>query len=181
MWTRMRISCGQYVWILCVNVSFLSTSVLSFCSDLWFSNSSCLVTSLRYELGRQHVNLEDVKGVIRSHISKCGQYNGQEKKRYNRANNDIQNITQKPKYYRPFNFKDNTRVRIFIFAVAKFFPEINIRLYEKNSESNYFFFPPPKSEYFFQQHWESEYFFRKNLQVKWLYILPFILHIRKWT
>jgi hypothetical protein len=39
------------------------------------------------------------------------------------------------------------------------FPEFNIRLYDKNSESDYFFFPPPKSEYFFQQHWESEYFF----------------------
>jgi hypothetical protein len=39
----------------------------------------------------------------------------------------------------------------------------NIRLYEKNSES----------EYFFQQHWESEMFFRKKnitpppLQAKW--------------
>ena len=43
-----------------------------------------------------------------------------------------------------------------------FFPEYNIRLYDKNSESDYFFFPPPKSEYFFQQHWESEYFFRKK-------------------
>jgi hypothetical protein len=42
-----------------------------------------------------------------------------------------------------------------------FFPEFNIRLYDKNSESN-FFFLPPKSEYFFQQHWESEYFFRKK-------------------
>ena len=52
-------------------------------------------------------------------------------------------------------FSNNTRVRIF------FFPEFNIRLYDKNSESDYFFFPPPKSEYFFQQHWESEYFFRK--------------------
>jgi hypothetical protein len=38
-----------------------------------------------------------------------------------------------------------------------FFQEFNIRLYDKNSD--YFFFPPPKSEYFFQQHWESEYFF----------------------
>ena len=38
-----------------------------------------------------------------------------------------------------------------------FFPEINIRIYDKNSESDYFFLPPPKSEYFFQQHWESEY------------------------
>jgi hypothetical protein len=40
-----------------------------------------------------------------------------------------------------------------------------------DSESDYFFFPPPKSEYFFQQHWESEYFLEKNhtppLEVKW--------------
>ena len=43
-----------------------------------------------------------------------------------------------------------------------FFPEFNIRLYNKNSESDYFFFAPPKSEYFFQQHWESEYFFQKK-------------------
>ena len=43
-----------------------------------------------------------------------------------------------------------------------FFPEFNIRLYDKNSESDYFFFPPPKSEYLFQQHWESEYFLEKN-------------------
>jgi hypothetical protein len=42
------------------------------------------------------------------------------------------------------------------------FPEFNITLYDKNSQSDYFFFPLPKSEYFFQQHWESEYFFRKN-------------------
>ena len=49
-------------------------------------------------------------------------------------------------------FSDNTRVIIFIF------PEFTIRLYDKNSESDYFF-PPPKSEYFFQRHWESEYYF----------------------
>ena len=62
-------------------------------------------------------------------------------------------------------FSDNTRVRIFIFCRAKreiFFPEFNIRLYDKNSESDYYFFLPPKSEFFFQQHWESEYFFRKK-------------------
>ena len=41
-----------------------------------------------------------------------------------------------------------------------FFPKFDIRLYDKNSESDYFFFPPPKSVYFFQQHWESEYFFK---------------------
>ena len=43
-----------------------------------------------------------------------------------------------------------------------FFPEFNNRLYDKNSESDYFIFPKPKSEYFFQQHWESEYIFRKK-------------------
>jgi hypothetical protein len=49
-------------------------------------------------------------------------------------------------------FLDHTRVRIFIFFVGQsaiFFPEFNIRLYDKNSESDYLFFPPPKSEYFF--------------------------------
>jgi hypothetical protein len=62
-------------------------------------------------------------------------------------------------------FSDNTRVRILIFLAAQsqiLFPEFNFRLYDKNSESDYVFFPPPKSEYFFQQHWESEYFFRKK-------------------
>ena len=59
----------------------------------------------------------------------------------------------------------------YLFICRIFIPEFNIRLYDKYSESDYFFFPPPKSEYFFQQHWESEYFFRKKtitpLQVKW--------------
>ena len=51
----------------------------------------------------------------------------------------------------------------FLSREAQFIiPEFNIRLYDKNSESHYFFFLPPKSEYFFQQHWESEYFFRKK-------------------
>ena len=36
-----------------------------------------------------------------------------------------------------------------------FFPEFNIRLYDRHTESDYFFFPPPKSEYFVQQHWEK--------------------------
>jgi hypothetical protein len=35
------------------------------------------------------------------------------------------------------------------------FPEFNIRLYDKNSESDNLFFPPSKSEYFFQQHWDA--------------------------
>jgi hypothetical protein len=49
-----------------------------------------------------------------------------------------------------------------LFLSRNLFPEPNIRSYDKNSESDHFFFPPPKSEYFFQQHWESEYFFRKK-------------------
>ena len=51
----------------------------------------------------------------------------------------------------------------YLFVLSRkariFLPEFNIRLHDKNSESDYFFFPPPKSEYLFQQHWESEYFF----------------------
>ena len=45
------------------------------------------------------------------------------------------------------------------------FPEFNIRLYDKNSDSelDYFFFPPPKSEYFFQQHWESILFQKETI------------------
>ena len=58
---------------------------------------------------------------------------------------------------RPFNLQGGVMVFCFvqIFRIFNFFSEFNIRLYDKNSESD-FFFPPPKSEYFFQQHWESE-------------------------
>jgi hypothetical protein len=67
----------------------------------------------------------------------------------------------------PFKiFFRTTQLLEYLFFLSRkarnFFPEFNIRLYDKNSESDYFFFPPPKSEYFFQQHWESEYFFRKK-------------------
>ena len=61
-------------------------------------------------------------------------------------------------------FSDNTRVIIFIFVVAqsaKFFPVFNIRLYDKNSESDYFFIPPPKSEYFFSNI-ENQNIFLEN-------------------
>ncbi len=64
-----------------------------------------------------------------------------------------------------FFFRTTQELEYLFFLSRKagiFFPEFNIRLYDKNSESNYFVFPPPKSEYFFQQHWESEYFFRKK-------------------
>ena len=52
---------------------------------------------------------------------------------------------------------------LFLSRKARiFFPEFHIRLYDKNSESDYFVLSPTESEYFFQQHWESEYFFRKK-------------------
>ena len=63
-------------------------------------------------------------------------------------------------------FFPTTRELEYLFFLSRkvrnFLREFNIRLYDKNSESNYFFFPPPKSEYVFQQHWESEYFFKLN-------------------
>ena len=61
-----------------------------------------------------------------------------------------------------FFFRTTQEVEYLFFLSRKaqiFFPEFNIRLYDKNSESDYFFFPPPKSEYFSQQQWGSEYFF----------------------
>jgi hypothetical protein len=61
-----------------------------------------------------------------------------------------------------FFFRATQELEYLFFLSRKagiFFPEFNIRLYDKNSESDYFVFPPPKSEYFFQQHLESEYCF----------------------
>jgi hypothetical protein len=59
----------------------------------------------------------------------------------------------------------------FLSRKAQFFsPHFNIRLYDKNSESD-FFFPPPKSEYFFSNIGNQNIFLEKNhnppLQVKW--------------
>ena len=63
-------------------------------------------------------------------------------------------------FVQKFVFRQNELEYLFFLSgkALIFFPEFKIRLYDKNSESD-FFFPPPKSEYFFQQHWESEYFF----------------------
>ena len=60
---------------------------------------------------------------------------------------------------------DNTRVRILIFFVAqnaKFFPEFNIRLYDKNSESDYFFFLHQNQNIFFSNIGNRNIFFRKK-------------------
>jgi hypothetical protein len=64
-----------------------------------------------------------------------------------------------------FFFRTSRELENTFFLSRKarnFLPEFDIRLYNKNSESDYYFFPPPKSEYFFQQHWESDYIFKKK-------------------
>ena len=65
--------------------------------------------------------------------------------------------------FRSENFLRTTQEVEYFFLLREariFFPEFNIRLYGKNSESDYFFFPPPKSEYFFQQHWDWNCLFK---------------------
>ena len=42
------------------------------------------------------------------------------------------------------------------------FPEVNFRLYDKNSESGYFSFLPPKSEYFFSNIGNQNIFLEKK-------------------
>ena len=63
-------------------------------------------------------------------------------------------------------FSDNTRVRIFIFFVAQsanfFSPEFNIRLYDKNSESDYFFFLHQNQNIFFSNIENQNIFLEKK-------------------
>ena len=71
-------------------------------------------------------------------------------------------------------FSDNRRVRIFIY----FFPEFNIRLYDKNSESDYFFSLHQNQNIFFSNIGNQIIFLAKNhnppLQVKWSYPYEFL-------
>jgi hypothetical protein len=60
----------------------------------------------------------------------------------------------------------------YIFYVAQsaiFFPEYNIRLYDKNSESDFFFFLHQNQNIFFSNIGNQNIFLEKkhNLQVKW--------------
>ena len=59
-----------------------------------------------------------------------------------------------------------TRVRIFIYFVAQkariFFPEFNISLYDKNSESDYFFFLHQNQNIFFSNIGNQNIFLEKN-------------------
>jgi hypothetical protein len=51
-------------------------------------------------------------------------------------------------------FRTTQELELFFFVAqsANFFPEFNISLYDKNSESDFFF--STKIRIFFQQHWE---------------------------
>ena len=81
--------------------------------------------------------------------------------------------------FRKFS-SENTRGRIFSSFVARsanFFPEFNNRLYDKNSESDYFFSSTKIRIFFFSNIGNQNMFFRKKnhnpppppppLQVKW--------------
>jgi hypothetical protein len=64
-------------------------------------------------------------------------------------------------------FSDNTRVRMFIFLSRKariFFPEFNIRLYDKNSDSDYFFFLHQNQNIFFSNFGNQNIFLEKKPQ-----------------
>jgi hypothetical protein len=63
-----------------------------------------------------------------------------------------------------FLFSDNTRVRIFFFVAQSviFFPEFNIRLNDKNSESYYFFFLHQNQNIFFSNIGNQNILFRKK-------------------
>jgi hypothetical protein len=64
-----------------------------------------------------------------------------------------------------FNFQGGVMfffLYIFLSRKArKFFPQFSISLYDKNSESDYFF-SSTKIRIFFQQNWESEYLKKKK-------------------
>ena len=69
---------------------------------------------------------------------------------------------------RPYNLQggggygDFLRSEFFFRTQSAIFsPEFYIRLYDKNSESDYFF-PPPKSEYFFSNIGNQNIFLEKK-------------------
>ena len=73
-------------------------------------------------------------------------------------------------------FSDNTRVKLFIILSRQariFSPEFNIRLYDKNSESYYFFFLHQHQNLFFSNIGNQNILLEKThnppppLQVKW--------------
>ena len=64
-----------------------------------------------------------------------------------------------------FFFRTTTRIRIFIFLSRKarnIFPVFNIRLYDKNSESDYFFFLHQNQNIFFSNIGNQNIFLEKK-------------------
>ena len=80
-------------------------------------------------------------------------------------------------FVQKFFFGQHKSYNIYFYCRAKreiFFPEFNIRLYNKNSESDYIFFSSTKIRIFFSATLGIRIFFwKKNhnplLQVKWSY------------
>ena len=54
---------------------------------------------------------------------------------------------------------------LLLFKARNFFPEFNIRLYDKNSESDYSFFLHQNQNILLNKHWKSEYCFRKKTKI----------------
>ena len=115
------------------------------------------------------------KLVQPNHIKMIILVYNQKKNPHRQTNSKIQSVTVEtevkpiPVRDRPFNLQGRA---MGIFSVQK------IRVLEyffwKNSESDYIFFPPPKSEYFFSNIGNQNIVFRKNhsppphpLEVKW--------------
>ena len=62
-------------------------------------------------------------------------------------------------------FRTTQELEYLYFLLRKariFFPEFNIRLYDKNSESDYFFFPPPNQNIIFSNIGNQNIFIEKN-------------------
>ena len=84
-----------------------------------------------------------------------------------------------------FFFRTRQELEYLFFLSCKAqicFPEFSIRLYDKISESDYFFSPPPISEYFFSATLGIRIFFWKkkhnppSFQVKWSF--PYYVNIQ---
>jgi hypothetical protein len=61
-----------------------------------------------------------------------------------------------------FFFRTTQELEYLFFLSRKaqvLFPEFNIRLYDKNSESDYYIVPPPKSDFFFSNIGNQNIFF----------------------
>ena len=88
-----------------------------------------------------------------------------------------------------FFFGQHKSQNIFIFFLLRkarnYFPEFNIRLYDKNSESDYFFFLHQNQNIFFSNIGNQNIFYRKKpypppppLQVKWSFPYKFITSVQ---